>query len=79
VNGLWQRVRLVGCVLLFGVGFAFLGAFTTLDSHLPLWWAMLVMGVFGVIIGAAFGGAKWRWLDLIFRKPDKPENEPGQP
>jgi hypothetical protein len=51
-----RRLRLLLCLAFFGPGFALLGAFSTLDSGMPVWWGLMVGGVLGALFGLAFGG-----------------------
>jgi hypothetical protein len=50
-----------------------LGAFSTLDSGLPLWWGLAVGGAIGVFFGLVFGGAKGKWLDFVYG-PEEPQD-----
>jgi hydrogenase/urease accessory protein HupE len=69
-----KRLKLIAALAAFGVGFALLGAMSSLDSHLPAWWGMTIGGLFGLLMGTAFGGAKGRILDMFFG----PEEVSGQ-
>jgi hypothetical protein len=74
-----RRLRLLPCLALFGPGFALLGAFSTLDSGMPVWWELMVGGVLGVFFGLVFGGNhKWKVWDHIFgpEAPD-PDDRPS--
>jgi hypothetical protein len=44
-----------------------LGALSTLDSGMPVWWGLTVGSVIGVFFGMVFGGnRKWRVWDYIY-------------
>jgi hypothetical protein len=51
---------------LFTPAWAVLGAFSTLDSGLPIWWGLAVGGLIGLLVGLIFGGYRGRLLDLLF-------------
>jgi hypothetical protein len=70
----WVKLSL--CLALFVPGFALLGAFSTLDSHFPVWWGLTIGAAIAVILGVAFGGAKGRWLDYFFG-PEDIQDDPG--
>jgi hypothetical protein len=66
-----KTLRLVLSLVFMVPAWALLGAFSTLDSGLPLWWGLTVGGAIGVFFGLAFGGNhKWRVWDYIFGPED---------
>ena len=71
-----KAVRLILCLLLFVLGLALLGGFSTADSGLPLWWGMTIGGAFGMLIGLALGGNP-RWKSWDFFSPEVPAEEEG--
>jgi hypothetical protein len=68
-------VRRIPCLLIFGTGFTLLGGFSTFDSGLSLWWGLTVGACIGVFFGLVFGGAKCKWLDVIYGPEDTAGDE----
>jgi hypothetical protein len=65
---------LIVSVAVFGFGFALLGAFSTLDSGMPLYWGLILGGFFGSFLGLAFGGARGKVLGTIYGPEDEMED-----
>jgi hypothetical protein len=59
-------MKLILALAVFTPGFAMLGAFSTLDSRLPLWWGLTIGAVVGLIFAMAFGKYGAQWLDHVF-------------
>jgi hypothetical protein len=68
-----KRVRVFVNVLIFGGGFALLGAMYTADGPWEWYYGAVVLGVVGVIFGAAVGGSRFA-ADLVYgpRKSGRP-------
>jgi hypothetical protein len=58
-------LRLVVSLPVFPPACALLGAFSTLDSKMPLGWGLSIGLPVGILFGLAFGGVKGRWLDAL--------------
>jgi hypothetical protein len=52
----WRIVRDSAIVLFWALGFALLGAFSSLDSGWPAWWPASVGGAFGAALGLICAG-----------------------
>ena len=50
-----RTMKLILALAVFTPGFAMLGAFSTLDSRLPLWWGLTIGALVGLLFGMAFG------------------------
>ena len=61
-----RAMKLILALAVFTPGFALLGAFSTLDSRLPLWWGLTIGALVGLLFGMIFGGYRARWLDYLF-------------
>ena len=48
-------MKLILALAVFTPGFAMLGAFSTLDSKLPLWWGLTIGALVGLMFGMVFG------------------------
>jgi hypothetical protein len=65
-----EGIRLALFCLVFGVGFAVLGAIGS-----PCVWPGLIVGAaFGLLMGAVFGGYRGRVVDFLFGPADGPDD-----
>jgi hypothetical protein len=75
---MWKHFKLPPSLAVFTPAWAVLGAFSTLDGHMPPWRGLTVVALIGVFFGLVFGGNhKWRVWDYIFG-PEQPSEEDEQ-
>ena len=62
-------------LVVFTPGFAMLGAFSTLDSRLPLWWGVTIGALVGLLFGMVFSHYRAQWLDYLFGQREREEED----
>jgi hydrogenase/urease accessory protein HupE len=71
-----QYLKLALALAFFVPVCTILGAFLTLDTGTPLWFALTLGAAFGVFFGLVFGGnPRWRFWDYIWGPAEENEDE----
>ena len=68
-------MKLILALAVFAPGFAMLGAFSTLDSRLPLWWGVTIGALVGLLFGMVFSHYRAQWLDYLFGQREREEED----
>jgi hypothetical protein len=68
-------MKLILALAVFAPGFAMLGAFSTLDSRLPLWWGLTIGALVGFLFGMVFGHYRAQWLNYLFGQREREEDK----
>jgi hypothetical protein len=69
MNGPWLTPNM----LIFGAGFAFLGAAYSSDGPWGPQYGAVILGLFGLFLGAVFGGWRGRMVQDVFSPVSDPE------